>query len=243
MRETLSPVQRLPLNAVGVDYVVGDIHGCFDLVHAFMRRVEFNPTTDRLIVAGDLIDRGPTSRLAIDFLKDPVCYSVRGNHEEMIIEYCEALSLTDDHNDIVPVSSVNDLCARNGGQWFLDLPREAKFAYAEAFSALPYAIEVQTRQGKVGVVHAECPVNDWADIEPALTGDNRDGFITRSQWSREHYMKRKNPRVIDGIDHLFVGHTIVSEPTELGNTTYIDLGAYRTGRLCGVRLDTLEFVS
>lgn len=242
MAGAFSPIQHLPLNTAGVDFVVGDIHGHFDLLDALMARIGFRVGKDRLIAVGDLVDRGPYCEHVLGRLKDPGFYSVRGNHEDMIVDYCDALYRIDDRHDVIPLVSPNELIVKNGGRWFLELRRFAKMAYAEAFDQMPYAIEIETPHGLVGVIHAECPVNDWADIKAAFTHEHKDGFITRAIWSRERF-KRQDARQIAGVHHVFVGHTIVPKPLTLGNTTYIDTGAYHSHRLTAVRLDTMAVVS
>lgn len=242
MTEAFRPVQHLPLNTAGVDFVVGDIHGRFDLVYALMKKVQFDPACDRFIATGDLVDRGPLSHLAIDFLKDSSCYSVRGNHEQMIIDYCYDLFKTNSDLDTLPNLIQNDLLIQNGGQWFLDLPREAKLAYAHTFKRLPYAIDIQTPYGLVGVVHAECPVNHWEDLSVALSGEMMDGFINRTLWDGGQYNSCLQKH-ISGIHCIFVGHTIVEQTITLGNTTYIDTGAAQFNHLTAIRLDTMTVIS
>lgn len=42
-------------------FVVGDIHGCYDLLMQQLERVQFNFEKDLLIAVGDLVDSGPDS--------------------------------------------------------------------------------------------------------------------------------------------------------------------------------------
>lgn len=242
MTSVFQPLQHLPCNTAGVDFVVGDIHGAFDQVYALMKKVGFDGRVDRLITTGDLVDRGPLSHLAIDFLKDTSCYSVRGNHEEMIIGYCDGLASTDEECSLWQSSVINTHLANNGARWFLDEPRHAKMAYANAFRRLPYAIDVKTSHGHIGIIHASCPVSNWADLKDALEGENKDDFMTRATWSRRK-LKTMDTAEISGIQWVIVGHSIVDAPTLLGNTLYIDTGAYSRDHLTAIRLDTMEAVS
>jgi len=61
-------VMRLGRNEKGRDFVVGDIHGAFDLVIDAMKAVNFDPEADRLLSVGDLIDRGAGSHRCAAFL-------------------------------------------------------------------------------------------------------------------------------------------------------------------------------
>lgn len=83
-----SPVLRLPRNLKGRSLLVGDVHGQFSGLRAALERVGFNPDAgDRLISVGDLVDRGPESDAAIDWLAYPWFFPVRGNHEDMAIRW------------------------------------------------------------------------------------------------------------------------------------------------------------
>lgn len=64
--------KKLGANEIGRDFVLGDIHGAYDLVIQGMREVRFNGHKDRLLVVGDLIDRGPGSHRVLEFLQQPL---------------------------------------------------------------------------------------------------------------------------------------------------------------------------
>ena len=58
----MSLVQRFTQNTRGRDFVVGDLHGCFDHLRVMLEHIQFNRVTDRLFCVGDLVDRGPGPR-------------------------------------------------------------------------------------------------------------------------------------------------------------------------------------
>ena len=73
-------------------FVIGDIHGCFDKLHALMSQLEINSSTDTLIFLGDYIDRGPQSMEVVDYLlhlsqKGLKTVFLKGNHEAMLLDY------------------------------------------------------------------------------------------------------------------------------------------------------------
>lgn len=62
--------------------VVGDIQGCYDELMQLLRLADFNPTTDKLICLGDVVNRGPKSLATLRFLSRlPNCEITLGNHD------------------------------------------------------------------------------------------------------------------------------------------------------------------
>ena len=71
-------------------YAIGDIHGCNRTFLALLRLLGLQPG-DKLILLGDLIDRGPDSKGVVDTVWDlqsrgieVIC--LRGNHEQMLLQ-------------------------------------------------------------------------------------------------------------------------------------------------------------
>ena len=65
------------------DYVVGDLQGCLEPLLKLLDRVQFDPTTDRLIATGDLVNRGPQSLETLRFCRGlgSAFKTVLGNHD------------------------------------------------------------------------------------------------------------------------------------------------------------------
>lgn len=66
-------IETFGVNTIGIDYVLGDIHGRFDLVYENLNNVGFNVETDRLFCVGDLIDRGALFKSCGVFFEFTVC--------------------------------------------------------------------------------------------------------------------------------------------------------------------------
>ena len=70
---------------------IGDVAGEFD---ALMRLVEKCPKDRKILLLGDLNDRGPDSKSVIDWaMKNPLVDSVFANHEDMFIDWFEGTKI------------------------------------------------------------------------------------------------------------------------------------------------------
>jgi serine/threonine protein phosphatase 1 len=88
--QPLSLVRALSANHAGRDFVVGDLHGCFDLLDRLLEAVRFDAGCDRLFSVGGLVDYGPDSLRSLEFLGAPWFYAVQGVHERMLQEFFES---------------------------------------------------------------------------------------------------------------------------------------------------------
>lgn len=77
-------IKTVEENVNGRDFVIGDLHGCYDELMSLLKYVSFDRTKDRLFSTGDLIDRGPKPKECLSLLKEKWFFSVFGNHEEII---------------------------------------------------------------------------------------------------------------------------------------------------------------
>ncbi len=77
--------------------ILGDIHGCLREFTELLKKTDYRRGTDRLVLLGDLMDRGPYSwemlHLAMDWKEQypESFFLIRGNHEQMLVEQSPAL--------------------------------------------------------------------------------------------------------------------------------------------------------
>nr|WP_255771539.1 metallophosphoesterase [Microbulbifer guangxiensis] len=151
----VSTLLKVGLNTTGRDFVVGDVHGHFSQLQHQLKLLQFDGNSDRLFCVGDVVDRGEESEAMLELVDQRRCFSVLGNHEAMMIAGFEK-----------PEDA--GLHLSNGGEWFYRLPRTRQQRYAEQARTWPWAIEIETSRGPVGLVHANVPQSSWHEVSKQL---------------------------------------------------------------------------
>lgn len=223
--------KKFGINEKGRDFVVGDIHGCFSRLQQSLNEIGFNEEFDRLFSVGDLVDRGEESHLVCEWIAKPWFHAVRGNHDDFAIRHVKQ-----------PLDFEN--YTRNGGAWFMALPRDEQVEISAALESLPFAIQVETAHGLVGIVHAECPFDNWETLEQELNSDmsrKKEKALTDwLMWARERAESRFDGEIF-GISALVVGHTPVRDVSALGNVIYIDtMGWRKEGHFSIINIGEIE---
>lgn len=240
-------IKNLPENVSGRDFVVGDLHGCFELLCSVLTFVDFDPEKDRLISVGDLVDRGPDSLKCLQLLDEPWFHCVKGNHEQLM-------------EDFLTGGPTGAWWMRNGGGWYNDLEPTVKKVvetYIPDIQALPLLITVEGPK-KFHVLHAELhALRNTHILDSDLESEDRftrhalahmgDGDAVL--WGRELWgtlygafiddrkvvkLKRSyamNPSYFnDDLAMIYSGHTTMRQPTVIGGQTNLDTGAFRANR-------------
>lgn len=214
----MSLIERYSVNTAGRDLIVGDVHGCFTKLRQALADVGFNPEGgDRLFSVGDLVDRGPESPEAVEWVMKPWFHAVQGNHEDMAIRW--------PNGNMDPGNYI-----ANGGGWNVSNTPEACAALSKCFAMLPVAMELETAKGLVGIVHADCPFDSWQDFAASLEDESLSGsmlgaIVDAAQWSRER-LANPDQTGVSGVVAVVVGHTPMQRFTSLGNVLYIDTGGW-----------------
>lgn len=67
--------------------VIGDVHGCLEELDELLRVAEHAPGRDRLVLLGDLLDRGPDPVGVLRRARELGAEAVLGNHEEKHLRF------------------------------------------------------------------------------------------------------------------------------------------------------------
>ena len=213
--EVTSAVERIDLSGHrGRVFVVGDLHGMAHAFEGLLVVADFDPEHDLVWSLGDLVDRGPYSARCLELLTRPWFRATRGNHEELMR------------------ASVDDSGAWlqwtvNGGEWAFDYPWDDPGIRAW-LDALPWAVELTTALGRIGLVHADVDRTcDWPEFLDALAQDQglARQIAVWSRFSANQAMRGLPGRRVEGADLVLVGYSIVNSAFQWGNMWFLDTGA------------------
>ena len=225
----MSKVLILPENIEGEDFVVGDLHGCYNRLMEMLKHHDFDFTKDRLFCVGDLVDRGENSMKCVELLDKPWFYSVMGNHEALAIA-----GIKDDYSARVHIS--------NGGEWFYMLNEITQKCIASRFEDLPILIETTVKGKKIGIAHATIG-NDWEECKTLLMEAEDGKSLRRIEdfiiWDREKAKSGEgNFKPTKNIDMVFLGHTIMPFPKQKHNLCFMDTGCFHTNKLAVLHIQS-----
>jgi serine/threonine protein phosphatase 1 len=224
-------------------YAIGDIHGRLDLLDSVLARIDTDmgvyPASNAIrIFLGDYIDRGPDSKRVLDRLvnycvtQPTVC--LMGNHEAFLCEFLknpDVLTVWRRCGGLDTLLSYGlapkiETCAQDQRELAFELDRILPSSHREFLSGLKQYFIC----GDFFFVHA--------GVRPGicLTKQSEDDLL----WIREEFLFCE-----DHFGKVVVhGHTPVLEPDVRPNRINIDTGAYATGRLTCLVLesDKIRFI-
>ena len=201
-------------SAGGRDWVVGDVHGCFQTLRHALRAIDFEFDRDRLFSVGDLIDRGPNSIEALEWIESERFEAVvMGNHEAEMVRLLQTGEI------LTPPKPYQ--------QWMWNIERPDLFRWHRALRPLPLAVTVETAAaGRVGIVHCSTWRDSWSATIEALEarGIAAINMVLLGIDERE---KRAGPtgNRVTGIDRVIAGHDARKEVERRANVWSIDTGA------------------
>ena len=96
------------------NYAIGDIQGCCDALDRLLDKISFNPASDKLWVAGDIVNRGPASLRSLRTIKSlgNSAVTVLGNHDLHLLSVAYGLrkpSAKDTLDDILNADDRDEL--------------------------------------------------------------------------------------------------------------------------------------
>lgn len=205
-------------------WVVGDIHGHLATLRALMHRLKLGKE-DRVVLLGDMIDRGPDSAGVIEYIREhPQIIAIKGNHEQMAIQSLQATSIE------LNSTWMSKGGASTWGSYIVaakgDLHR-AKLAFAEDcawLADLPSHIVLDHWR----LVHA--------GYHPRIDLEEQDEKTLL--WIRRAFFKHDEP--IDPKRTILFGHTPTTKFGKVGNVAKSNM-VIPDGRPSWIAMDTCAY--
>ena len=232
-RDRALPVERV--------YAIGDVHGRFDLLEDMIELIAADQSARgsvpfRLVLLGDLVDRGPESARVIRACMRLTAFSERvtvlkGNHEAMMSAALDGDFTALQHwlalggRETLLSYGLPEVLLAQGGT--IELLDAARAAVGETVLGWLAALPLSLRFERFFLVHA--------GIRPGrhLSGQRQEDLVSI-----------REPFLSSTADHGAIvvhGHTICEAgPDVFPNRIGIDTGAYRTGRLTALGLEPGE---
>jgi len=204
-------------------FILGDIHGCLDMLKRMMDKIKWQPDKDRLIFLGDYIDRGKNPKGVVDYILalEKISSHIQcliGNHEAAFLDY-----LTGREKRLFLInggySTLESYDKGRDGQKNSLVPPD----HLEFYESLETYLDLDDYY----VVHA--------GFRPGipLTKQNFEDMI----WIRDPFIFSAH----DFGKKVIFGHTPFSEPLILENKIGLDTGAVYGNKLTCLELPEFKF--
>ena len=204
-------------------FIVGDVHGCLDMLKTLMGVIGWSPETDRLIFLGDFIDRGAQSKGVVDFVLEIAKLSERveclmGNHERILLDFMDGKDTNTFflNGGLATLNSYRTDQQKYGG--FL-IPDD----HLSFFRSLKRIIELKDYY----VVHA-----GFRPGVPIPNQSTEDLLWIRDSFIFSNYFFGKK---------VIFGHTPFAQPLVMENKIGLDTGAVYGNKLTCLELPSLKF--
>lgn len=217
-------------------YVVGDVHGCLDLLLQVQQRIDGDkgrsrPERTAEIYLGDYIDRGPDPAGVVSRLiarsRETNAVFLRGNHEQMLLDFLDGADCLEEWRSFGGAATLlsygipSELLARAVAtdvvrcQLVDNLPPDHRSFYEQTGSYVQVGSYLAVHAGiRPGVSLEDQKATDLMEIRQDFLQSNNDfGFI---------------------VVH---GHTPMTAPEMRRNRINIDTGAFATRRLTCLKID------
>ena len=169
-------------------YAIGDVQGCYEPLRRLLDVVGFDPPTDRLWFAGDLVNRGPDSLSVLRFVRGlgAAGIAVLGNHDLHLVCRAEGISAAKRHD------TLDDVLGAADRDEIIDWLRRLPLIHCENRYVLSHAgllPQWTTRRAAelAGEVEARLRAADYRDFLRCQTGRSvsewSDDLTGPARWS------------------------------------------------------------
>jgi len=200
--------------------VVGDVHGCADELQALLRQCGV-VRGDRVVLAGDLVAKGPDSHGVVQLVREMGGLAVLGNHDD----YCLDVWRRRHQSEI-----------RRPRRWSLDTLDESDWAFLES---LPLFVRLgREREGgpEVAVVHAGAVPGVPLEEQERDNLLNLRSMVGGTAPTRRLLMRWPWAAAWRGPEHIVFGHDAVRGLQQYPLATGLDTGCVYGRELTAIDL-------
>jgi serine/threonine protein phosphatase 1 len=219
-----APAFEAPLQPDEPLAVIGDVHGCDGLLGRLLDGISGEAAGHRVVVVGDMVDRGENSAAVLRRLADrPDIVCLKGNHEDMVLRFLAEPEragrswLRNGGVQTLASFGVGGLSLGAEGRALREAADRLAQAMGPGLIAWLEGLPLLFRSGNVAVVHA------GADPRRALDAQEEQVLL----WGHPRF---ESERREDGV-WVVHGHVIQSEARAEEGRIAVDTGAYATGHL------------
>jgi protein phosphatase len=224
--------------------IIGDIHGCFDEFYQLLLKLGYqinkevnyhisHPKNRKLILVGDLVDRGPNTpevlRLVIDMVESQMAFCVLGNHDDRLARQLRGNPVEISHGlaqTITQLATEPDHFKTLLGHWLEALPCYQVFDNGQLIIAHAGFKSEFLEKEITSSIRAFC-------LYGATGGLDANGKPIRYPWAKDY----------TGLAMIAYGHTPILEPQWINNTINLDTGCVFGGNLTALRYPEKLLVS
>lgn len=246
-------------DAIRPAVVFGDVHGQADQLRELIKiiRTKFGDEVD-LYSLGDLFDRGPDSKEVIQICLDEKVLSIKGNHEDLIMELINRHTF---HNFILSEvmggkatlkSYGVDIYGKKDREIGLDFLKAMPQSHQEYVSKLPCYRRIKVGEQHYWLIHGGLQVSSAQNYLQQGGISNDDGLMAKisSKTPESLYWQSPDVRQDDNLYHFkdaiqIFGHRPVKSPIIREHFIAIDTGCGTCApwNLSAVVLPTHEIIS
>lgn len=227
--------------------IIGDIHGCFDSLMALLKKCDFNiqnnkieNTKKRIILVGDLIDKGPNSKEVLQFVIENKKYIhvVKGNHEEWVYKKLNNKKQDQISLDIQKKYFTDSIKYKGDEEYKILLNKVYEFAKPFVENKYFIVTHAPCSNKYLGKVNSKSINNQKNQRLPQKSEFNTTKdylemvkYVYRHLWEEANVAHKK---------HIF-GHWAMEEVFSFKNKLGIDTGAVRGNKLTALHFIKNEF--
>lgn len=234
-----------------MNYVISDIHGCYQQYMALLDKIHFSES-DKLYVLGDAADRGPEPiKVLLDLQRRKNVTYILGNHDYLFLYFLgkHGLDLADKNLAECAPEDIADfrMWLEDGGvttaRQYIQLEPEKRKAINDFLeNAKGYAV-IENVGKKYVLVHAG--ISGFEEGKPLEEYDIIDFINRRTDYSRRYYSDRdtfvitghtptisfrkdRRPEIYTGNGHIAIdcgcvyGGKLAAYVIETGNMVYVN---------------------